>query len=93
MRDASCGPATFAQDRRDVAPSIEAPQPDLAAGDQTEQEDQRRVLGRQAALSLHPAPELLRMRPFVFPPKPRHDRHEGQKSPAAAPSYGLDLQR
>lgn len=60
MRDASCGRlATPAEHRRDVAPSIDTPQPDLAAGHETEEQDQRRVLGRQAALRLHPAPELL----------------------------------
>lgn len=43
----------------DVAPPIEAPQPDLAAGDEAEEEDQRRVLGWEATLGLHPATELL----------------------------------
>jgi hypothetical protein len=33
-----------------LAPSVEAPQTDLAAGHKAEQEDQRRVLGGQAAL-------------------------------------------
>ena len=42
-----------------VAPPIEAPQPDLAAGDEAEQENQRRVLGWEATLGLRPAAELL----------------------------------
>jgi hypothetical protein len=46
-----------------LAPSVEAPQTDLAAGHKAEQEDQHRVLGGQAALGLHPAPELL-VEPF-----------------------------
>jgi hypothetical protein len=47
MRDASCRASpSLTEDRRDVAPPIEAPQPDLTAGHETEEEDQRRVLGR-----------------------------------------------
>ena len=60
MRDASRdGPAAPAQDRRNLAPAVDSAQPDLAAGDEAEEEGQRRGLGRQAALSLHPAPKLL----------------------------------
>jgi hypothetical protein len=46
-RDASCrrSPA-LAQHGRDLAPAVEAPQPDLATGHEAEEEDQRRVLGR-----------------------------------------------
>ena len=64
VRDASCRrPSVLSEDGRDLAPSVEAPQTDLAAGYKAEQEDQRRVLGGQAALGLHPAPELL-VEPF-----------------------------
>ena len=60
MRDASCDASpSRAEHPRDVAPSIEAPQSDLSAGHEAEEEDQRRVLGWQATVGLHPAPELL----------------------------------
>jgi hypothetical protein len=41
-----------------VAPPIEAPEPDLAAGHEAEEENERRVLGGQAALGLHAAANL-----------------------------------
>ena len=59
MRDASSGRlAAGSQQGGDLARPVEAPQPNLAAGHEAKQEDQRCALGRQAALSLHPAPEL-----------------------------------
>jgi hypothetical protein len=58
--DASCcASSSLSEQRRDVAPSIEAPQPDLAAGHEAEEEHQRGVRGGQAALGLHAPAELL----------------------------------
>jgi hypothetical protein len=54
MRDASCsGPAALPQDRRDLAPAIEAAQADLPADHEAEEQDQRGVLAGQRALGLH----------------------------------------
>src|SRR5262245_39025241 len=59
-RDASCGrPASLTQHHRNVAPPVEAPQPNLAAGHEAEEEDERGVLGRQRALGLHAPAEFL----------------------------------
>jgi hypothetical protein len=59
MRDASCRGSALAEHRRDLAPAIHASEADLAASHEAEEQDERRVLGRQATLSLHPPPELL----------------------------------
>ena len=52
-RDASCrDQRALTQHDRDFPPTIDAPQPDLSAGHETEQQDQRRILGREGALRL-----------------------------------------
>ena len=39
--------------------AVDLPQLDLSAGHEAEEQDQRRVLGRERALSLHAPPEFL----------------------------------
>lgn len=59
MRDASCRTSpSVTEHRRDVAPPVDAPQADLPPGHEAKEKDERRVLGWQATLGLHPAPEL-----------------------------------
>jgi len=50
MRDASCCSPPLPEHRWDVTPPIDAPQPDLAASHEAEEEDQRRVLGGKIKL-------------------------------------------
>jgi hypothetical protein len=52
MRDASCRGPPLTEHRWDPAPAIHASEADLAAGYEAKQEDQCRVLGRQATLRL-----------------------------------------
>src|SRR5262245_16017453 len=60
MRDASCGRlAARAQHRGDLTPAVEPAQSDLPADHEAEEQDQRGVLGGQAALRLHAPAELL----------------------------------
>jgi hypothetical protein len=60
MRDTSGRrSASLTEDGRDVAPSVDPAQPDLAADDESEEQDERSVFGRQATLGLHTPAELL----------------------------------
>jgi hypothetical protein len=60
VRDASCGrPTVFSQQRGDLTPAVEPAQPDLPADNQADEQDERRVLGRQRALGLHTPAEFL----------------------------------
>ena len=53
MRDASGRrSASLTEDGRDVAPSVDSAQPDLAADDESEEQDERGVFGGQATLGL-----------------------------------------
>ena len=57
MRHAAA--AALGQDRRDLAPAIEAAQADFAPDHEAEEQDERGVFGRQRALGLHASPEFL----------------------------------
>jgi hypothetical protein len=60
MRDASGRrSASLTEDGRDVAPSVDPAQPDLAADNESEEQDERGVFGGQATLGLHTPAELL----------------------------------
>lgn len=47
------------EDRGDRTPAVDLPEPDLAARDEAEEKDDRRVLGRQGALRLHSTPDVV----------------------------------
>src|SRR2546422_10249446 len=52
-------PHPLADDRRQLLVAVELAERDLPGGDETEEQDESAVLGRQGALCLHAAPELL----------------------------------
>jgi hypothetical protein len=60
MRDASGRrSASLREDGRDVAPSVDPAQPDLAADNESDEQDERGIFGGQATLGLHTPAELL----------------------------------
>jgi hypothetical protein len=64
MCDASCrAPLSLTEHCRDVAPPVEPLQPDLAADDEPEEQDERSIFGRETPLGLHAASKLLVQRP------------------------------